>query len=202
MSIQTVVVVGHSFVSGLRHHLSNTTPDTPIHMAEQINISKHVKYLHLLGTPGLKLNTIKHQTQMAVSISTKQPQLVIIDAGTNDLAGGDDPLITAVHLVDFAKHVIETYNVKHVILCSALHRNNHIHTTPVEFDNIVHTFNTALKDLAEPEKDITYHTHRGFWACPCEQWSRDGIHPNTLLGRQKYKTSLRLAIFKSLKHFT
>ena len=52
--------------------------------------------------------------------------------------------------------------------------------------------------MCEGEKTISYHNHKGFWAIPTHIWSRDGVHPNTKLGRAKYIASLRKAIFQAV----
>ena len=60
-------------------------------------------------------------------------------------------------------------------------------------------FKIFLKHLCDVEVNIPYHVHRGFWLDPVDVWSRNGIHPNTSLGRKKYKASLRSAVFKSVE---
>ena len=52
-------------------------------------------------------------------------------------------------------------------------------------------YNNILKHFCDTETNISYHTHRSFWNVAIDSWSRDGLHPNTKVGRQKYKRSLR-----------
>lgn len=198
----TGVIIGHSFVSGLYDHLQNKTHQHlhPVDVANQFRVADHVAELWLLGERGLRvLDTSFIPTTHITQI---HPQFVIIDAGTNDLATGASPLSVASALLEVATTLINQHHTLHVTLCSILHRANNIKMTPFQFQELANTHNNILKDLCEVEPDITYHTHRGFWNIPISQWSRDGIHPNTQLGRQKYKTSLRTAVYNAKKYFS
>lgn len=67
------------------------------------------------------------------------------------------------------------------------------------FRELANRCNTYFKNFADVEQSITYHTHRGFWKRPVQEWSRDSIHPNTRTGRKVYSTSLTKAVFNSLR---
>lgn len=98
--------------------------------------------------------------------------------------------------------MLSHYHVQHVIICSALYRASNIgHQTQLQFQSKVNRFNTYLKNFADVEPNITYHTHRGFWDIPINEWSRDFIHPNTPLGRKKYATSLTRAVHHFIKRY-
>jgi len=164
-------------------------------MAKQFRVDHRVPHLHLVGERGIKVTS----TFIPHTVSLIQPDFVIIDVGTNDLAAGATPLSVASTLFEVCTSLILHHAVLHVTLCSALYRDSNIHTTPQLFKHNVNLFNTILSDLCFVDPQIDYHTHRGFWASPIEEWSRDGIHPNTSVGRQKYKTSIRSAVYNTLK---
>jgi hypothetical protein len=201
-------LIGHSFVSGLHQHLSGRLHHyaTPRDCAKELKISNLVKDLHLIGMRGATIVNNPMLIPKNELLVTK-PDFVIINCGTNDMAKGIPPLNVAMELFETAQKLLLESEIKHVILCSAIYRSKGLHFhSETEFCSVVDIFNQVLSDMCGEEKHITYHTHRGFWrtetgtSLPTNVWSNDGIHPNTVVGRKKYKRSIRDAVFNVLKY--
>ena len=77
----TGFLIGHSFVSGLHHHLSAES------VAHALQISDFVANFHLYDIPGGK-RTLPSNT----IIETSKVDFVIMNFGSNDTASGADPL--------------------------------------------------------------------------------------------------------------
>ena len=124
--------------------------------------------------------------------------MIILNYDTNDLSAGVAPLEVVIALVELANITLsEVPSLKHVTPCSAFLWKSYIVNTVQDTREKMFQFNNFLKHLCEV--NIPYHVHRGFWLDPVDVWSRNGIHPNTSLGRKKYKASLRSAVFKSVE---
>ena len=121
----------------------------------------------------------------------------MINVVTNDLAAAKLPLEVADRLMDFYLNFLDKLtSLKQVVVRSAIPRSNHIKGDPKHFRAIAENFNTYLFHLCDFETKIFYHLQKGFWKNPISSWLKDGILPNTLLDRKKYKSSIRSAIFK------
>ena len=125
-----------------------------------------------------------------------KPDIIALDLGINDLAQGESPWQSAVDTYLIAKELVESYYCL-VYICGALHRESGMSNTVLNMKNLVLDFNDDLKELCVGEEFIFFHRHRGFWedeshhVLPVEFWSKDGIHPNSFEGRDKYKNSIR-----------
>lgn len=171
-----------------------------------LRLSNNVSTITLLGRRGATVNDLPNI--LVDEVFTRNAcDFLVIDCGSNDLATNAyplghpfGPLAVSVRLYDYAKSILRSTPVKHIILCSALYRSAGISCSPEDFRLKVNLFNKTLKVLCDGNPAITYHTHRGFWRLndrtptPIHNWSRDEIHPNTPRGRAKYIASLRTAI--------
>ena len=122
----------------------------------------------------------------------------MINVVTNDLAAEKLSLEVADRLMDFYLNFLdELTSLKQVVVRSAIPRSNHIKGDPKHFKAKVENFSTYLFHLCDVETKVFYHLQKGFWKDPISSWLKDGILPNTLLDRKKYKSSIRSAIFKN-----
>ena len=214
-------VLGHSFVASLHSHLSSCSssrqgdarprvsdryiPETrklisPQQIAVELRLDDLVDAFHLMGTRGAKITNSNFELPLRDLVQSRS-DFVIINYGTNDLVSGISPLTVATKVLDIAKTLLRRVpTVKHIIICSAVNRQATINNR--NFDEVAFDFDNYLYHLCDVEDDITYHVHKGFWKSQIEDWSRDGIHPNTARGRQLYKRSMRSATFKALKCVT
>ena len=143
------------------------------------------------GTPQ-PWDTIRPNVQYAAFVRTSpNPPLSYVPPVSNPIKG-DSPWQTAVDTYLIAKELVDSYFCL-VYICGALHRQRGISSSVLNMENLVLDFNDNLKELCDGEEFIFYHQHRGFWedqshhVLPVDYWSKDGIHPNSFVGRDKYK---------------
>ena len=185
-------LIGHSFVSGLRDHYSHCDRNcTPAKIAHNLFVSDSVDELHLIGASGACILPKEFDLEFLRGI---RPTFAILEFGTCDLANGTDALSVADAVLNVAHRMIDDFGVRHVTVCSVLHRKY-----PHDINTDIDTYNNVLRHFCDVETNIDYHTHRVFWQTPNESWSRDGLHPNTVTGRWKYKRSLRQAVNNALR---
>ena len=102
-----------------------------------------------------------------------------------------------------ANTLVPQHSVSQVFICSLLTGTANLASlTPREYQERAYKVNHYLKTMAAGDCHITYHVHKGFWTRPQHSWSRDGVHPNTKLGRSKYIASLRNAIFLAVANLS
>ena len=185
-------LIGHSFVSGLSDHFSHCDRNcTPSKIARNLYVSDSVDEIHLVGASGACI--LRQEVDWEV-LRVIRPTFAILEFGTCDLANGTDALPVADAVMNAAHRIIDDFGVRHVTVCSVLHR-----TYPHHINADIDAYNNVLRHFCDVETDIDYHTHRGFWQTANESWSRDGLHPNTVIGRRKYKRSLRQAVYNAVR---
>ena len=189
-----VAILGHSFVSGLEHHLRNRGAYTAEQVAEAMKMTMYVLQVFFFGSRGASV-TNSNFVFPFVHLQRVLPTVVVFNYGTNDLANNVPPLQAAVKVVDMAKDLLtQVPSVKHVMVLGACYRK----FTVESFTSNVHLFNTILHHLCEVEPQISSFMMRGFWKHPIDFWSRDGIHPNTPKGREIYISTLKSATFTAI----
>ena len=193
-------IIGHSFVLGLsdalasRHGLGNGAggllgPHRPL---ADLHIDHHFDNVVLWGVSGLKILGL---TDFLVRLATFQPDILVIDVGSNDITELD-PYPAAHLLVDtIINHIFPIWTPKRTTICSQTFRSSHTGQLPPPlFNDRIHELNGVLRDLCFNTPGLHYHSHPGFWTNPISSWSNDGIHPNSTFGRKRYKASLRTAL--------
>ena len=101
----TAIIIGHSFISGLNHHLANANVGrimTPNQVAGVLEITHRFHDVVLTGTPGGKVCSYKSNLPHGVLRSCR-PEIAVLQYGTNDLAGGFPPKLAE------AKTLLEVY---------------------------------------------------------------------------------------------
>ena len=78
-------------------------------------------------------------------------------------------------VMNVVNRIFNDFSVCHVTVCSVLHL-----TFLHDINGTVDTFNIALRHFCDV--DLTC-----LWQTANESWSREGLHTNTIIGRQKYK---------------
>ena len=151
---------------------------------------------HLVGTRGARVLQ-GLQAHAHDALTTIRPTFAIVDIGTNDISNGAPTVADAV--VQLAHEIIDVFGARHVTVCSALHRSSPLDTNNRHINNLIDNYNNILRNFCDVEPLIDYHRHRGFWNTDTCTWSRDCLHPNTNVGRAKYKRSLRKAVNNALR---
>ena len=198
---------GDSFTFGLRHSILNRIPSNsntslPHTFARALRVSNIVPRVQITGVRGLSVHSSDNYLSIPPHILSHHTHIAIINIGSNDLAAGVSPLNTATLLVEKATNLITHNHVQHVFLCSVINRTGGLGPTQGQFYSAMYHFNNILKHLCAVEPHITYWCHKGFWQVPVGHWSHDGVHPNTSLGRKKFKVSIRAAIFRGAQLFS
>lgn len=212
--INNAVVIGHSFVSGLHDHFIDSFNRDGPHMrysayvAKELQVSNTINNVYLCGTPGAKIT--KDYKPPHVVLQEREPEIVIIDIGSNDicLTPAPTPTHIASSIIDLAKKLINEYAVNRVVIASLLYRDL-VYTGTIEsFGQKVYEINHNLIMSCDETDGMTYHKHKGFWRNPDNslvdtfKWSADGIHPNNAEGRFKYKNSLKRALHDAARKVT
>ena len=196
------LLLGHSFVQGLHSHLTHTTRDSPTAISRSLQLHHIVRELHIHGERGARICsssfTLPHRLLLQI-----RPDFVILDYGTNDLVSGSSPFQVAAKMVKIAERLRTQYSVRSVVICSVINRHSHLRSLTTEkFADAALKLNLLLKDYAGTHPCTFYQNHKGFWTTPVSSWSRDGVHPNTSLGRKRYIKSIRKASFLALQSIT
>ena len=208
-SKSTVIVIGHSFVYGFCQYLKNKlvashSHDTlEVYAANYLNLNNKVDQVLFMGESGATIMDDFRLPTFLLRIC--KPTIVILDIGTNDIVLGHSTSSICAALVDTATHLRELFNVSQVLICSCLRRERCFGNLSVtQFNDLVVCLNTQIAAATKYLPGINYHTHRGFWKeqdgmdMKVSDWSNDGIHPNSFLGRRKYSKSLQRAVHVAL----
>ena len=200
--MMNVLIVGHSFVRRYRDFLNRKH-------GLQYNYNRCLglpcENIYITGKGGLKADS---EGLELITAKTKQvnPNIVIIELGTNDLA------IEAVDEVDQVSHTLHclfyiceqlfVLGVQKIILCEIVHRRRlRGNTTQDEFNRKRKNFNSLLHNLPKinPNILIWRHERSKLRNLKYGEITTDQIHVTTDRGLQLYNFSLRAAIVKGLK---
>lgn len=192
------MLFGHSFVTGLADHLRNTLfVDNPAKMAHHLKISHYFRECLCSGKRGLLASAINKE-QLLSELSDFMPNLLIFELGSNDIVSQVPPLNTASAIIDLANLALSVSSVRHVAICGSLHRS----VKGTELFDKIQLFNRILFNFCEVEPKITFHSHQGLALFPTFELSRDSVHPNGKLGRDRYLRSIRRIIFCCLNNLS
>ena len=197
------MIIGHSFVAGLADHLAGQhgLPDGtyrwPSEVASDLRVSDQMDGVFLSGVRGASLCDGRYKLP-TIAIDNERPHFVVLQIGTNDLACGVPPYEVACEVLNTAHELVMDYGVMRVVICGALYRIGHLRVpSHVDFDAVIDSYNTILREMCASERFVVYRSHSGFWGNPIHTWSRDGIHPNTSFGRKLYIKSLRQILLET-----
>ncbi len=141
--------------------------------------------------------------------SYANPELFIVELGSNDLAKKMHPEIVAAKVFDVGEQL---HNLNYVSgIMSVPPRTQTICMSPEKYFNKLMIFNDTLKNLCTTGNywSAFFHKHKGFWEVESETgiksplavniWTKDGKHPNSFWGREQYKASVQFALSKRIK---
>ena len=192
-----VLLLGHSFVRSLKDYLHPSHPFSDL--APELRTSD-MSSLQIHGISGAFITNPSHISEFLHILSQENFDMLILDIGTNDLAAGIPPLIVAVEIIKFLEKVLKSQSNLHVMVCSVIPRSSRLNSSESNFKSNIVNYNTYLRNMCSVNSSIHYWKHKGFWADPVSYWSRDGIHPNSRIGRKRYCTSIKNAIFKAVQY--
>ena len=108
MSMPTsVLLFGHSFVLRLRHHMADPVNYKSWDLGQDVHTDVY-------GVGGMKLHQVSDHYYLFSAI---QPDIVILELGTNDLASPNtDPITLAQEVYNLARLLREQFQVKIVFI--------------------------------------------------------------------------------------
>lgn len=195
-----VQIFGHSFVSRFKTFIRKNSSDFNFNL----NLNKQEVMIQYSGYPGASVQSLA--SRGLGDIEDFEPELVILDIGTNDLAykSAEEVASSIKSLVDT---LINNYHVKFVIVLQILHRftpavpGRHNVNVPL-FNKNVDSCNQLLVENLNYRSDCQVWWHKGFWG-PSQELTiaPDGVHLSEPFGQKKYFYSLRSIVVSHLKHF-
>ena len=191
-----ILLLGHSFVHRVQDHNGEDFMD----QLNVYNIPDHCE-IYVEGFPGASVDAlVTHHLHQVMQYYN--PDVVILDIGGNDLdrhGNSGKPSYVGESIITLMDTLKEGYNVGLIVWCQALNRGKCRQKTILDYNTDVHDLNGIMKHrIEEAGHTHIYWTHRGFWKVPLEDWTSDGIHPNTTSGRKKYIISVCKAIKYSI----
>lgn len=203
--------MGHSFVVGLKDHFRNNgllaldQTELARQVAKRLQVNDFIQEVHLVGGRGARLEDVTEKNMGLVAL---EPDIVLLEMGTNDLVGFRDPASLARSLREKAQEIQKKCKAVVGIL-SIIPREGGLGGLSVEeFEFRRASVNRAVAILVRGERAIFACKHKGFTEVQCggekfplevSDWSEDGIHPNSREGRIRYKKSLRTALCRGWK---
>lgn len=199
------VILGHSFVSRLFFQLRDQLEDTvgtsgmANLAAKYFKVDDYIGKIFVYGKGGARKGKFNIPWHMLKKIN---PDLVFIDIGSNDLVCLNKEISSiAQWVLDLAIKIKFTYDAK-VYICSVVPRAAGLRGISTDlFLDRMSQYNQLMAHLvAHSFVGIDMHRHKGFYKVqegnlrddlPVGVWSEDGIHPDTEIGREKYRCSLR-----------
>ena len=196
-----VCILGHSFISGLLHHLENRCKQklAPADVAKTLKVDNLVAQIHMFGQRGAKILDGNYLMPSHL-LRSVNPDLVLMQIGSNDLANGSCPLSVASKSIDMAQNILSKIkSAKQVIILSIIPRiSKDPGISQEKLNDSIYKCNGYLKNFCDVESSIQFKSLSGFWKNPIMHWSRDGIHPNSHHGREKYIHNIRFIIFDAI----
>ena len=191
MACPNGLVFGHSFVKQLSRDLG-VCPATALKVDDKCSIT-------LRGVSGAMISTLYPNCRL----SRPNIDFLVVDLGSNDLIrdqvkSGKEH---AQDLFEICLDILKGTNIKHITILGITKRikcrtmNNDI------FELHRNQFNCHIKDLISNVNNMKYVNCCGLDSKPIEEWSNDGIHPNSTYGKIKLKNRVRSAIFEAISNF-
>ena len=188
------LLFGHSFVKSISDHFS--TIDCAIDsrkLCYKFKVEAILRKFYLHGIRGAKVtDNFDHKSL----IESFQPQIVIIDLGSNDIVGGTSVNHIADSLIDLAVKISEVPCVIVVAICGILFRKE-LTGRYRELRDL----NSLIKSKTSNFPKIVFHEHKLLKKEPLAKISKDGVHPNTTLGRSLYVKSIHWALHSICKEY-
>ena len=190
----SAIVMGHSFVVSLRDHLRRGGHVlSPAATAKVLRVDSQVSAVSLAGERGA--SACSGFQPPVILLKRINPEIVILNIGSNDLAAGVTATRVATTVIGIAHQLVSDHGVKLVAICSVLPRSGNLQITDQAFTAAMKTCNTIMYQMCKEFDHLVYWSHNGFWAKSIDIWSRDNIHPNSHWGRKAYKKSIRQCLF-------
>ena len=193
--VYKILLLGHSFISHFKRFVKASRP----YFNFSLNLDPREVMVQYSSLPGANVQSLRDSR--LTDVKDFEPDIVILQIGTNDLA---DPKCTHDMLVYARKDLVDTllytYHVRYVAVLQILHRFPSTVPTKykvdiVSFNGKVDLSNDLLSKVLLLIDHCRFWRHKGFWG---EQQSQtvapDGVHLSSPFGQKRYFYSLRAVI--------
>ena len=183
-----VSIVGHSFVRRFNDGLKRTRRSPK----QQLGLNNSVGSIYISGKGGAMAD------QILSNYAPASTDILILDLGTNDLCGSFDGATLAEKVTQYLEEYIERYpNLKLIYIFEIVERLRTRNISKKEFDYERFVYNRKMSELASCSSIIHFRKQEGLTRI--NQWSNDGIHPNTAYGSNQYMMNIRRTIMDGVR---
>ena len=193
------LILGHSFVRNLKTFIGSNLPQYNY----TLKLDPKEVMVQFSGKSGANVESLK--TCQLADVEDFEPELVILDIGTNDLCLSTyDPSKLASAILSLVKSLIEDYNVQHVVVLQILHRFRSLRPSRrrvniEKFNKDADTCNKLLGEQLSSKQNCQFWWHKGLWGVNQRRIiDSDGVHFSKPMGQRKYFYNLRAI----LVHYT
>ena len=185
-----VLIMDHSFV---RRFYTFLTSETDLRCEQDLGLGS-TWCIRFFGIGGRTIS--KTRSFDCVAVKSFEPDVVILELGSNDLTPKDvRPETVGSDLADLVAHLFKVTNAKQIFVCQVLHREQ----LPRRSYNLdVDKLNKYLKAVISDIPNARYWRHRGMLLPSQEVLAADGVHLNDH-GQYLLYRSYRGAVIQSLK---
>lgn len=131
-----------------------------------------------------KIYNINHDT-----VKAAKPNIIGLELGINDLINGKPPSEVAKVIKNTAVELLKADSAEVIVIFGVLGSDR------VTDQEGIRQCNNKLYYLCKSHPNIVFMHHRELRYENIKNWSKDGIHANTELGRHLYTKSIRRAVF-------
>ena len=182
-----ILYYGHSFVA----HFQDYVASLPCYM-NNFGMEGRQAVVYYKSLSGAKIDRLIKKSNID-KINKMQPEIVVLEAGTNDLASVDlEPGEVCDNMVSLARDVLDC-RVREVIVSQVLLRGKQglIKNDP-DFEEKVYLYNHQIESALQYLPRAAFWHHRNLWR-DIEEHVEDGTHLNDL-GHKKLYRSLKGAL--------
>ena len=182
-----ILYYGHSFVA----HMQDYMATLPLYM-NNFGIDYQEAVVYYKSKSGATIDRLRKKSQVD-KILKMQPEIVVLEAGTNDLAKITlSPAYVCDQMMDLVRDMLDC-RVREVIVSQVLLRGEEgLKDAAPHFEDKVYSFNHKVEDALRHLPRASYWHHRNLWK-DIEGQVEDGTHLNDV-GHKKLYRSLRGAL--------
>lgn len=200
-----IVVMGHSFVSGLENKLDKEREETYGHptLQEQLKLKELNIQPSFMARPSIYICDLNDWNE---DLSDLSPDAIVVDIGTNDICDQTEISILVEDLKTTFNHWLTTIeSIQCIVLCDVLHR------TKIRRKWSKKSIDVYNADVDEFNKQCLEMIHK--YGPKVQPWDhrnlhhpellgKDGVHPSTETGSWRYQRSIRGAIVRADSYTT
>lgn len=190
-----IVLMGHSFITKIAEALEWDKQHDQRTISDVFKLELTGIFLTLLCKSGARLEDMI--TWADQDFPTETPDAVVIDLGSNDLCyASTDPMKLSEDMVQVLHTWLKNGWTQAVVICQVTHRNktNEYMEKGLEtYNHEVDAYNAEIVHKLQGEKQLMTWRHEGLMSLT-DEYSTDGLHPNTVEGFNKYINSIWGAI--------